>query len=112
MPVASCRVDVVAAAAPSGIQGLDASWIEKTPANRDYLDAILTRFPQAKILLTLRDPRAIMAAQIALVFVLLVGAAWFSGSLRYFARAHFLIAEDSPARNPQNPPAKYRDRQG
>jgi hypothetical protein len=41
-------------------------WVEKTPANRDHLDAILQRFPEAKILVTLRDPRAIMAAQIAL----------------------------------------------
>ncbi len=41
-------------------------WIEKTPANRNHIPAILQRFPDAKILLTLRDPRAIMAAQIAL----------------------------------------------
>lgn len=41
-------------------------WIEKTPRNRSHLPAILERFPKAKILLTLRDPRAIMAAQIAL----------------------------------------------
>ena len=54
----------------AAVRGIDSSrvkrWIEKTPANRDHLDAILKRFPQAKILLTLRDPRAIMAAQIAL----------------------------------------------
>jgi Sulfotransferase family len=41
-------------------------WIEKTPANRRYLPAIRARFPDAKILLTMRDPRAILAAQIAL----------------------------------------------
>ena len=41
-------------------------WVEKTPANRRYLPAIRSRFPQAKILLTMRDPRAILAAQIAL----------------------------------------------
>src|ERR1700745_3384959 len=41
-------------------------WVEKTPANRRFIPQILERFPQAKILLTLRDPRAILAAQIAL----------------------------------------------
>lgn len=41
-------------------------WVEKTPANRNHIGAILTRFPEAKILVTLRDPRAILAAQIAL----------------------------------------------
>jgi Sulfotransferase family len=41
-------------------------WVEKTPANRNHISAILTRFPRAKILVTLRDPRAILAAQIAL----------------------------------------------
>ena len=41
-------------------------WVEKTPANRNHISAILTRFPHAKILVTLRDPRAILAAQIAL----------------------------------------------
>ena len=41
-------------------------WIEKTPANRKYLSAIHSRFPDAKILVTMRDPRAIFAAQIAL----------------------------------------------
>ena len=38
-------------------------WVEKTPANRNYIPAILSRFPQAKLLVTLRDPRAILAAQ-------------------------------------------------
>ncbi len=41
-------------------------WIEKTPANRKYLPAIHSRFPHARILVTMRDPRAIFAAQIAL----------------------------------------------
>jgi hypothetical protein len=41
-------------------------WIEKTPANRNHADEILSRFPNAKLLVTLRDPRAILATQIAL----------------------------------------------
>jgi hypothetical protein len=41
-------------------------WVEKTPANRNHVNAVLSRFPHAKILVTLRDPRAILAAQIAL----------------------------------------------
>ena len=41
-------------------------WIEKTPANRDHVDAIFSRFPKARLLVTLRDPRAILATQIAL----------------------------------------------
>jgi len=41
-------------------------WIEKTPANRDHISSILARFPHAKIVVTMRDPRAILAAQIAL----------------------------------------------
>jgi protein-tyrosine sulfotransferase len=41
-------------------------WIEKTPANRNHVDVILSRFPDAKLLVTLRDPRAILATQIAL----------------------------------------------
>jgi hypothetical protein len=41
-------------------------WVEKTPANRRCLPAIRKRFPHAKILVTMRDPRAILAAQIAL----------------------------------------------
>lgn len=41
-------------------------WIEKTPANRNHVDEIVVRFPQAKLLVTLRDPRAILATQIAL----------------------------------------------
>ena len=38
----------------------------KTPANRRFIPQILERFPQAKLLITMRDPRAILAAQIAL----------------------------------------------
>ncbi|MEP7014888.1 MAG: sulfotransferase [Verrucomicrobiota bacterium] len=45
---------------------LIARWVEKTPANRRCIPAIRARFPYAKILLTMRDPRAILAAQIAL----------------------------------------------
>jgi hypothetical protein len=41
-------------------------WIEKTPANRNHIAAILSRFSSAKVLVTMRDPRAILAAQIAI----------------------------------------------
>src|SRR5436853_2850588 len=41
-------------------------WVEKTPANRNYVAKIFERFPQAKLLVTMRDPRALLAAQIAL----------------------------------------------
>jgi Sulfotransferase family len=41
-------------------------WVEKTPANRNYVPQIFDRFPKAKLLLTMRDPRALLAAQIAL----------------------------------------------
>jgi Sulfotransferase family len=41
-------------------------WIEKTPANRDYISAIFSRFPHTKLLVTVRDPRALLATQIAL----------------------------------------------
>ena len=41
-------------------------WIEKTPANRNHVDEVFARFPHAKLLVTLRDPRAILATQIAL----------------------------------------------
>src|ERR1700745_2409813 len=40
-------------------------WIEKTPANRNHVDEIFARFAHAKFLVTLRDPRAILATQIA-----------------------------------------------
>jgi sulfotransferase family protein len=41
-------------------------WVEKTPANRHYVSAIFARFPHAKLLVTMRDPRALLAAQIHL----------------------------------------------
>jgi hypothetical protein len=41
-------------------------WIEKTPANRNHVDEIFARFSHAKLVVTLRDPRAILATQIAL----------------------------------------------
>ena len=41
-------------------------WVEKTPANRDHLGAIFDRFPHARVLLTLRDPRALLASHIQL----------------------------------------------
>ena len=41
-------------------------WVERTPANRDHLATIFQRFPHARILLTLRDPRALLASQIQL----------------------------------------------
>ena len=41
-------------------------WIEKTPANRNHVDEIFARFPKANLIVTLRDPRAILATQIAL----------------------------------------------
>ncbi len=48
------------------VQGIDTTpivrWIEKTPANRYCLPDIRTQFPQSRILLTLRDPRAVLAA--------------------------------------------------
>jgi hypothetical protein len=41
-------------------------WVEKTPANRNYVSQIFARFPYAKLLITMRDPRALLAAQIHL----------------------------------------------
>lgn len=41
-------------------------WVEKTPANRNEAPAIFARFPEAKLVVTMRDPRAVLAAQIAL----------------------------------------------
>src|SRR5256714_2084685 len=41
-------------------------WIEKTPANRNHVDEVFARLPNAKFLVTLRDPRAILATQVAL----------------------------------------------
>jgi len=62
-------------------------WVEKTPANRNYIGAILTRFPHAKILVTMRDPRAILAAQIALEKTRQTGR--FS---TYYVIAHWRVA--------------------
>ncbi len=64
-----------------------ARWVEKTPANRNHISAILTRFPHAKILVTLRDPRAILAAQIALEKTRRTGR--FS---TYYVIAHWRVA--------------------
>ena len=58
-------VEAYAAATARSLESI-ARWIEKTPANRRCLPAIQSKFPKAKILLTIRDPRAILAAQIAL----------------------------------------------
>jgi hypothetical protein len=41
-------------------------WVEKTPANRNYVPEIFARFPHARLLMTMRDPRALLAAQIRL----------------------------------------------
>ena len=41
-------------------------WVEKTPANRNYVTEIFARFPHTKFLVTMRDPRALLASQIAL----------------------------------------------
>src|SRR4029450_4747923 len=60
-------------------------WVEKTPANRNHIREILRRFPHAKILVTIRDPRAILAAQIALEKTRQTGR--FS---TYYGSAHWL----------------------
>jgi hypothetical protein len=62
-------------------------WVEKTPANRNHVGAIVDRFPHAKILVTLRDPRAILAAQIALEKTRQTGR--FS---TYYVIAHWRVA--------------------
>jgi hypothetical protein len=62
-------------------------WVEKTPANRNHIPAILTRFPHAKILVTMRDPRAVLAAQIALEKTRRTGR--FS---TYYVIAHWRVA--------------------
>ncbi len=41
-------------------------WVEKTPANRAHVAAIFQRFPHARMVVTLRDPRALLAAQVQL----------------------------------------------
>ena len=62
-------------------------WVEKTPANRNHIREILRRFPHAKILVTIRDPRAIPAAQIALEKTRQTGR--FS---TYYVIAHWRVA--------------------
>ena len=62
-------------------------WVEKTPANRNHIPEILRRFPHAKILVTIRDPRAILAAQIALEKTRQTGR--FSA---YYVIAHWRVA--------------------
>jgi len=62
-------------------------WVEKTPANRNHVPTILARFPHAKILVTMRDPRAILAAQIALEKTRKTGR--FS---TYYVIAHWRVA--------------------
>ena len=62
-------------------------WVEKTPANRNHIPAILTRFPHARIVVTMRDPRAILAAQIALEKTRKTGR--FS---TYYVIAHWRVA--------------------
>jgi hypothetical protein len=62
-------------------------WVEKTPANRNHIPEILRRFPHAKILVTMRDPRAILAAQIALEKTRQTGR--FS---TYYVIAHWRVA--------------------
>jgi len=64
-----------------------ARWVEKTPANRNHIPEILRRFPHAKILVTMRDPRAILAAQIALEKTRKTGR--FS---TYYVIAHWRVA--------------------
>src|SRR5437660_2597097 len=41
-------------------------WVEKTPANRNHFDEIFARFTNANLLVTHRDPRAILSTQIEL----------------------------------------------
>src|SRR5436190_2020238 len=60
---------------------------QKTPANRNHVSAIGSLFPHAKILITLRDPRAILAAQIVLEKTRQTGR--FS---TYYVIAHWRIA--------------------
>jgi len=64
-----------------------ARWVEKTPANRNHIPEILRRFPHAKVLVTIRDPRAILAAQIALEKTRQTGR--FS---TYYVIAHWRVA--------------------
>jgi protein-tyrosine sulfotransferase len=68
-------------------------WIEKTPANRNHVDEIFRRFSNAKLLVTLRDPRAILATQIALEKTRQTGR--FSV---YYVVAHWRVAAKLAAR--------------
>jgi len=80
---------MVKAYAATLVRSLDtvARWVEKTPANRNHVSAIVSRFAHAKILITLRDPRAILAAQIALEKTRQTGR--FS---TYYVIAHWRVA--------------------
>ena len=62
-------------------------WVEKTPANRNYISAIFSRFPRTKLLVTMRDPRALLAAQINLEKTRKTGR--FS---TYYVIAHWRVA--------------------
>jgi Sulfotransferase family len=62
-------------------------WVEKTPANRNYVPEIFARFPHAKLLFTMRDPRALLAAQIRLEQTRKTGQ--FSS---YYVIAHWRLA--------------------
>jgi len=64
-------------------------WVEKTPANRNHIPAIFARFPDAKLLVTIRDPRAILAAQIRLEKMRRTGR--FSA---YYVVAHWRVAAE------------------
>src|SRR2546428_10366453 len=64
-------------------------WVEKTPANRNHIPAIFARFPDAKLLVTIRDPRAILAAQIRLEKTRRTGR--FSA---YYVVAHWRVAAE------------------
>jgi Sulfotransferase family len=69
---ANAQLDLLALMAESYAATIDVPldrikrWIEKTPANRNHVEEIFARFPDAKLVVTLRDPRAILATQIAL----------------------------------------------
>src|SRR5260370_11798717 len=88
-------------------------WVEKTPANRNYVPAILNRFPKSKLLLTMRDPRALLAAQIALestrktrrvsgyfVVARLLAAAKFGNKNSDLAIPGFVVRDQDPEPSP------------
>src|SRR5207247_10968818 len=60
---------------------------EQSPAKRIHIAAILARFPHAKVVVTMGDPRAILAAQIALEKTRKTGR--FS---TYYVIAHWRVA--------------------